>query len=505
MSTQSNPRYDQVPYQSNPFERSHPRWLATVAAVFGMDAPPPDGARILELGCASGGNLIPMAESLPNSSCLGIDLSTRQIEDGQRFIERSGLSNVKLRQASIVDIDESDGEFDYIICHGVYSWVPPHVQKAILDLCSKRLSARGIAYISYNTLPGWGMLGVLRDMMRFHAGRFADPKAQIEQSRALLNVLAKAVSSEDNPYGLLLKQASEKLQKSADWYIYHEHLEEDNDPIYFHEFVARAEAVQLQFLGESELLSMLVNQLPADVQAALRNVAGDIVRSEQYMDFFRNRTFRETLLCRRSVPLNRRIDTDKIKPLAFASDLEAPNGAVDLESELEVTFSAPQRPNVGVRDPIFKAALVELREAWPRFVPLTELEANVRRRLQLPPANEESTRVFVERLWNWFTHRLVMMSAVPVACTNNPGERPLGSALARTQLQAGRAQLTNLLHMTVRLNPFEAAVLSLLDGTRERRALGRLLLDSRFAAEAAKPGRLDAALSQLAAAALLKS
>ncbi|HET9934088.1 MAG TPA: class I SAM-dependent methyltransferase, partial [Polyangiaceae bacterium] len=458
-----------------------------------------------ELGCASGGNLVPMAESLAQSSCLGIDLSSRQIEDGNRFIAQTGLRNVSLRQASILDINESDGEFDYIVCHGVYSWVPRHVQAAILELCSKRLSPNGIAYISYNTLPGWGMLGVLRDMMRFHASHFAEPAKQIEQSRALLKVLAAAVPSEENPYGMLLNQVSEKVQKSADWYIYHEHLEEDNDPVYFHQFNARAEAVGLQFLGEAELLTMFSNQLPENVQAALRGVSGNIVRSEQYMDFFRNRTFRETLLCRGGAQLKRKIDAERIRPLSFASELAPRDGVIDLKPGVEVTFSAPGRGSVGVRDPIFKAALGALREAWPRFVSTAELEGLARKRLELGPATTETTNAFVERLWNWFTHRLVQMSSVPAACVSLPSERPVGSVVARAQLAAGRAHLTNLLHSVVRVGTFEARVLSLLDGSRDRRALGQALQGSEHAAEAAKVGRVDAALRQLAAAALLKA
>jgi methyltransferase-like protein len=349
------------------------------------------------------------------------------------------------------------------------------------------------------------MLGVLRDMMRFHASHFSEPTKQIEQSRALLKVLAAAVPSEENPYGMLLKQVSEKVQKSADWYIYHEHLEEDNDPVYFHEFNARAEAVGLQFLGEAELLTMLSNQLPEDVQAALRGVAGNIVRSEQYMDFFRNRTFRETLLCRSGVPLNRKIDVERIQTLAFASELAPQGGAADMRPDVEVSFSAPGRSSVAVRDPIFKAALVVLREAWPRFVPTSELEDTVRRRLELGPATTASSKALVERLWNWFTHRLVLMSASPAPCVSVPGQRPVGSVVARTQLAEGRTQLTNLLHTLVRIRPFEAAVLSFLDGSRDRRALARAIEGTPHAAEAVNSGRVDAALRQLAAAALLNA
>ncbi|HET9955239.1 MAG TPA: class I SAM-dependent methyltransferase [Polyangiaceae bacterium] len=511
MTTESNPRYDEVPYQSHPFLRSHPRWLATIGAVFGMTAPAPDRARVLELGCASGGNLIPMAESLPDSQCVGVDLSSRQIQDGQRFRQASGLSNVELKQASILDIDESYGQFDYIICHGVYSWVPRNVQQRILEICGKLLTPQGLAYVSYNTLPGWGMLGVLRDMMRFHASRFTEPSRQIAQSKALLNVLAKLVPSEDNPYGMLLKQSSQKLRDAADWYIYHEHLEENNDPVYFHEFVTRAGMAGLQFLGEADLLSMLTNRLPPEVQAALKEVSTNIVHSEQYVDFFRNRTFRETILCRRSVALNRVIDAEKIKPLSFATDLEAQASPVDVRNPGEVTFSAPQRPSVGVSDPIFKAALVALRAAWPRYVPVLELQAQVRGRLELAPASEQNTREFIDRLWSWYTNHLVQMTSTPVHCANSASERPVASAVARGQLSLGRTLLTDLLHRPVRLSAFEAAVLQRLDGSHDRAALSQALAGNRAVQELlAKEGRsLDAsvqtALNRFAGLALLKS
>jgi methyltransferase-like protein/2-polyprenyl-3-methyl-5-hydroxy-6-metoxy-1,4-benzoquinol methylase len=511
MTIESNPRYDQVPYPSNPFERSHPRWIFTIATLFGMKAPPPDSARILELGCASGGNLIPMAEALPESTCVGVDLSNRQVQDGLRLIEATGLRNVTLRQASILDLDDSYGDFDYVICHGVYSWVPREVQQRILEICSKRLTPNGVAYVSYNTLPGWGMLGMLRDMMRFHASRFKDPAKQIAQSRALLQVLAKTVPSQDNPYGMLLKQSSEKLEQTADWYIYHEHLEEDNDPVYFHEFVGRAGALGLQFLGEAELLSMLTNQLPPEVQAALREVSGNIVHSEQYMDFFRNRTFRESLLCRQEVALTRKIDADSIKPMAFASDLAAQPHDTDLRAYAEVTFSALQRPTIGVSDPIFKAALIALREAWPRFVPVLELEAKVRTRLELPPATAKSTHDFVDRLWGWYTRRVVQMTASQTHCSSSVAAKPVASIVARAQVKGGRSLVTNLLHRPVKLGAFDAAVLSLLDGTRDRESIREFLTSSPVSHETTQSAqtpltdRIAGSLTRLADAALLRA
>ena len=116
--------------------------------MFGLNPPPIKTARVLELGCASGGNIAPMAESFPNAEFIGVDQSSRQIDEGLRFARAAGLTNLSLRHASIADVDESYGAFDYIVCHGVFSWVPTAVREKILEVCSRHLTRDGIAYVS---------------------------------------------------------------------------------------------------------------------------------------------------------------------------------------------------------------------------------------------------------------------------------------------------------------------------------------------------------------------
>lgn len=168
--------YDRVPYKSHPFRQSHPDRLAVIATLHGMSPPPIERARVLELGCASGGNLLPIADQFPEGTFLGLDLSSRQIQDGQRLIERAGLKNVELRHQDILTFDAPPESFDYILCHGVFSWVPDAVQRKILDICGKCLSPNGVAYVSYNTYPGWHMRGMVRDIMRYRAQFFDKPE-----------------------------------------------------------------------------------------------------------------------------------------------------------------------------------------------------------------------------------------------------------------------------------------------------------------------------------------
>src|SRR5262245_8757143 len=167
MSATVQTSYDVVPYESNVFSQSHPDRLATIATLLGMRPAPVTDCRVLELGCASGGNVIPMAVSLPGSRFVGIDLSSRQIEMGRRTVESLALTNLDLKQFDIRNLTKDVGQFDYIICHGVFSWVPREVQDKILEVCAQNLSPRGVAYVSYNTYPGWHMRGLIRDMMLY--------------------------------------------------------------------------------------------------------------------------------------------------------------------------------------------------------------------------------------------------------------------------------------------------------------------------------------------------
>jgi len=185
--------YDEIPYPAAAYRQSHIARLETLAKLFGMAPVDIRHSRVLELGCADGANLIPMACALPESTFLGVDVSTRQIKAGQEIIAALGLTNIELLQCDIRHIDQSFGVFDYVIAHGVYSWVPPEVQDKILSICSEYLRDHGVAYVSYNTFPGWRMRGMLRDMMVYHARKFNDPKEQIEQARALIQWLGESV------------------------------------------------------------------------------------------------------------------------------------------------------------------------------------------------------------------------------------------------------------------------------------------------------------------------
>ncbi len=283
MSSGRPTTYDVVPWVALAHEETHPDRLATIATLYGMSPPPVETCRVLELGCAQGGNLIPMALDLPGARFLGIDLSSRQIAEGVASIEALGLTNLELRTASILDVDEGYGTFDYILCHGVYSWVPDLVRDKILAICAENLSPHGVAYLSYNVYPGWHTRGLMRDMMNYHAGQFTEPTTQVRQARAILGFIVQAVRYPESPYARQLADETAELGNDADWYLYHEYLESDNRPFYFHEFAASATKRGLQYLASAFFRSWDTN-LPLQTQRPLEKLAPDRIRREQYLD-----------------------------------------------------------------------------------------------------------------------------------------------------------------------------------------------------------------------------
>lgn len=313
--------YDEYPYDSLPFPQSHPDRLATMATLFGMQPARVEKCRVLEIGCASGGNLIPMAFNLPESEFLGIDLSRVQIEDGQQTIAALGLSNVKLTHLNLKDVDESFGEFDYIIAHGVYSWVPTDIQDALLNICRKHLANEGVAYISYNVYPGWHFRGLIREMMLYHTASISEPGSKIWQAKELLNFLVNSISAEQKVYGLVLKDEMDLLSKESDAYLLHEHLASNNSPVYFHRFVEALSEHDLQFLSESHLFQMIPQNCfsQAVCEAISKFTSSDLVKTEQYKDFLQNKLFRQSLICRKEVRPERLINAEHINSFFVSS------------------------------------------------------------------------------------------------------------------------------------------------------------------------------------------
>jgi SAM-dependent methyltransferase len=452
--------YDELPYPSQAFVQTHPDRLATLARIFGLQPPPIEQCRVLEIGCASGGNLIPMAYGLPGSRFVGIDLSELQVAEGRARIEALGLGNVRIEAMSVLDLDERWGQFDYIVCHGVYSWVEPAVQDWILRIAGRQLRPNGIAYVSFNTYPGWHLRESVRHMMRYHAMPFDTPAERIEQARALLDFLAGAVPHEGNAYGQVLARELDLLARCSDSYLYHEHLEPTNAPLYFHQFAERAAAHGLQYLAEADFAAMLTGRFPPEVAATLEGISADIIHLEQYMDFVRNRQFRQTLLCREGLKVRRALSPAVMRGMYLASAARREGeGALDLDDRVEVTWRAPGGALATASHAVSKAALELLAQRWPLGWPLEELLAEACRVAGRP----DDVALPMQDLFQCFLSGVVELRSWQPPCVSKVSERPRASACAVLEA-ASSDVVTSLRHAAVRIDATQRALLPRMDG-----------------------------------------
>ena len=463
--------YDDVPYGNVAFAQTHPDRLAATARLFRLNPPAVTTGRVLELGCASGGNLLPMAFNLPEADFVGIDLSRRQIDEGMDIVRALGISNVSLRHASILDVSEDWGEVDYIICHGVFSWVETDVQDAIFRVVRENLSPDGIAYISYNTYPGWHMREPVRQMLRYHAGRFDHPAQQVEQARAFLEFLVAAAPA-SGPYGELVRREAERLAQAGDSYLYHEHLETTNSPVYFHQFIERAEQAGLQYLAEAEVTDMLASALPPPVAQTLEEISPDILHLEQYMDFVRNRQFRQTLLCHQGLQPERAVNPDVLHGMLLSSRAATDPAPPDLAPGTAATFKAGER-RATVAAPATKAAFAVLIEEWPRAIDVGELCTQALQRampfLGSTPVDRARSALLADLLAA-VLHGMINLHTAPPACTNRPSDKLCAHPLAAFQATTSNV-VVNAHHEMVELDALGIDILRLADGKRSRSEL----------------------------------
>ena len=464
--------YDEIPYKGGPFPQTHPDRLATLAHLFGVEPAPVTRCRVLELGCASGGNLIPMAFHLPQSEFVGIDLSARQVRQANDTIAALDLPNARVERASIVDVDASWGRFDYIICHGVYSWVTDEVQDRILAVCSENLAPYGVAYVSYNTYPGWHMREMIRHMMRYHIGQFDNTAKRIEQARALIDFLADSVST-DNYYGLMLKNELDLVQRSKDWYLFHEHLEEVNAPIYFHQFIDRAARHHLQYLAEADFSTMLSSGFPTKVAETLQRICPSIIRTEQYMDFLRSRFFRQTLLCHQQLSFNRNLNAESLNGLLVASSASSGSKPIDYSPNRKQSFRTPTGLTFNTDFPPTKVALAVLNHHWPRAIDQDRLKQEACKQLgkgHTSDITDKDWNTVLGDLLHCYSQNIIELHTWQASWEINVSERPKVSRLAAYQ-SSNKLPITNQRHEHVTLDAIGNELVRILDGNRDHQAL----------------------------------
>jgi SAM-dependent methyltransferase len=473
-------KYDLLPYQSKAFPQSHPSHLAAIAAISGLEFTPPASARVLELGCASGGNLIPHAVRYPNAKFVGVDLGRSQVATAQKRIAKLGLKNIEIQCQNFMDMGDELGSFDYIIAHGVFSWVPPAVQERVLQIVRDRLSPTGLAFVSYNVLPGWRMLQPVRDAFLAQLPDNMNPVDRVAKARELLEFI-QAATPDKGGYGDLMRHWAGRFKELPDDYIEHEFLEDANEPCTFREFVTRAGRHGLGYLAESNLFSMVLENYGGGTAEKVRvRTRNNLLESEQYIDLISGRTFRQTVLIAsdRMDKVDRTLSPEKFASLHFLS----PPGLAVLQEADRHIVTDPTGRTLTTNSRAVIEGVERLISRYPWSSSLSDCVEAISGR------DKERTggrQALLEALYRMTLAGMLTLLDEPIAPRKASGVGPSAIPLARADAMDGAPFTTNARHENVHLDAAMRALLPLMDGSLDEVDLAKRLTRE------AKEGRIS--------------
>ena len=469
--------YDEVRYPNPPFPVTQPARLGVAAALFGRDYAPPEACRVLEIGCGDGGNLIPMAAAWPGAQFYGIDLAAQVIETGRAAVAGLGLDNIRLDALDLTQAGDI-GQFDYVIAHGLYAWVPAAVRESLMALIGRVLSPRGVAHVSYNTLPGCRIRQAVRDMLTVLLEGVETPADRMAAIPGFLKLLSESYQDDDWLGARAAGRQAKRMLDQAPETTFHDELSPDYAPVMVRDFIAHAGRHGLQFLCEAEAQRVQPFVPKSDAARILMGRAGDdVVRLEQYADILNMESFRHSLLCRGEGPVERRFETSALAKLHLAADLK-PDG--------DDGFTGPLGSSLKVHDPGGRALFERLGEAWPSTIPLAEVDPGV-----------------YPQILKLHLAGVAELHAGARAVVTRPGERPRLWPVARAQIDAGRQRLTTRTHETLTVTDAEGLhFIALLDGRRTREDIVAAMAERVGSAEPVR-ATLDQHLERLARAGLL--
>lgn len=457
--------YDEVPYESFTYGQTHPAHMATIARLFGLNPPDFKTARVLELGCASGGNLLPLALRYPEASFTGLDLSQEQITEADANKKALKLKNINFQQQDILafDLKAHQEKFDYIIVHGVFSWVPEPVRQKIFELCQSCLSPDGLALVSYNTLPGWNAVRSLREMMLYHTSRFSSPSEKITQARALLEFLAESVPEGRAGYREVIEDERNMLKNINDSYLFHDHLESTNAQFYFHDFAQMAADHDLTYVGDSSLSTMFVGNMPQKALDVLKSV-NDVVRQEQYMDFVTNRRFRTSILCKKGRPLNRALTNARILDFYLTSAMKP--DAANANPKKDIVFKTANGASFTTHTEIAGQIYLTLSESGAKPIAAKDLITKVQKTLKLNDS-KEIERTLVQHGLQLALRGYISLHSDSPEFVTSISKKPKVFAMARHQVTMKNCRsVTSALGSMVTTDATSNIIIQNLDGTR---------------------------------------
>lgn len=464
----SEPSYEEMPYEGHAIPASAPAVLALTARAHGGPCPPLERARVLELGCGDGANLLPLAFHHPDWTLVGVDASARAIavaEEGARVLR---LANVRFVHADVASFTP-DGEHDYVIAHGLYSWIDADRRAAVRRIMRTTLAAHGLAYVSFNALPAWGVRGRVRDAL-------ARTTSDIESARARTSALLAVLGEPSYEWAALLRRELERAAVATDGYLAHEYLAAHNEAFWLGDVARDFAREGMRYVGDATF-DRPEGFVHPELRARVRAMVSDPVAEEELIDLIAYRQLRAAVFARDDAPFAPAAGPELLDEARIASVVRATSDPFDPSPGIEETFVGPRGTEVRISSSLAKIAMLVFARDYPRAYRLSEVCAIAARLLaeqRIAPEPDAKAKLRAGLFDLWRHLEVEVRLDAPELCTQ-PGVRPVASELARYEA-ACRPALTTPLHTALPIESIDRAIIRRLDGTRDRGELARALL-----------------------------
>jgi len=463
--------YNDIFFESRPSPERHVLTLSTLAFLNGLSTPPASESRVLEIGCSTGGNLIPMACAFPEASFLGIDISSSQIKSACKKVSTLELKNIRFIEGDVRQEEPLEGNFDYIICHGMLTWVDPGIQDALLAFIAKNLTPEGVCYLSFNSQPGWRTRQIIWNALAPVRSMICSVQEKTARAKALLRSMSAMLIDTHRPYGIQLKEEIDRNLERSNAFFAHEILNPFCSALTLSELRALLKNYQLHYLCDAEPFRSpgVWAAFPELEQEFNKNIAAppcQNVNPEQMADFLFPQSFRGAIISKKKAAPGLRQNPELIDSLSLCSPIMPLEVQPDIFSTKAVTFCSPTEQTREESDPLVKSALLVMRKTWPEPIHFKELYATALELSGLEPDTEQLVQLRLT-LMHYFQSKHLELYREGYRAAIHHSDNPKLFSFARSQ-SLTQDWVTTLRHETMPVDQFDKFLMPLLNGENSR-------------------------------------